>query len=134
LIVADANLLVSLLVPGPGTTTAESIFRMDPDWVAPLILRSELRNVLVGQVRREAFDQAAAQAVMAEAERILDDNEFEVRSESVLALCFESGCSAYDCEYVALAGALRVPLVTSDKAVLAAFPEIAISPDHYSRK
>ncbi len=38
-----------------------------------------------------------------------------------------SDCSAYDCEYVALAKRLGVKLVTMDRKVLRAFPEVAVS-------
>jgi hypothetical protein len=42
-----------------------------------------------------------------------------------------SKCSAYDCEFVALAQDLSVPLVTSDQKILTAFPETAVSPDDF---
>jgi predicted nucleic acid-binding protein len=43
----------------------------------------------------------------------------------VMSLALESGCSAYDCEYVALARLLSVPLVTEDRQLLAAVADIA---------
>lgn len=46
----------------------------------------------------------------------------------MLDLALASKCSTYDCEYVALATVLRVPLVATDRAVLKAFPERAITP------
>jgi predicted nucleic acid-binding protein len=41
-------------------------------------------------------------------------------------------CSAYDCEYVALARQLAAPLVTSDRRVLAAIAESAVSPAEFA--
>ncbi len=60
-------------------------------------------------------------------EAMLRQTEFAVDSRTILERAVESGCTAYDCEYVALAEALGVPLVTSDKQVLAAFPELAVA-------
>jgi predicted nucleic acid-binding protein len=48
-----------------------------------------------------------------------------------LQLAAESGCSAYDCEFVALARDLEVPLVTADRQLLAAFPSTAVSPEAF---
>lgn len=42
-----------------------------------------------------------------------------------------SPCSAYDCEFVALAADLTVPLVTTDKKLVKSFPDIAIHIDHF---
>ena len=61
------------------------------------------------------------------AESLLKHREFEVATKDVLRLAAASNCSAYDCEFVALAQALEVPLVTSDAAVLKAFPSVAVS-------
>lgn len=58
---------------------------------------------------------------------MLADAEFDVPSLDVLRLVSESACSAYDCEFVALAKQFGVELVTSDRKVLQAFPEIAVS-------
>jgi len=44
----------------------------------------------------------------------------------VLDLVAVSDCSAYDCEYVALARHLNVKLVTTDNKILGSFPERAI--------
>jgi len=59
--------------------------------------------------------------------------EYGVESHAVLTLALDSGCSAYDCEYVALADALGVPLVTFDAEILRAFPVRAIAPDDFIR-
>ena len=45
----------------------------------------------------------------------------------MLNLVASSSCSAYDCEFVALAHELNVPLVTFDKKILAEFKDTAVS-------
>ena len=50
----------------------------------------------------------------------------------VLQLAVDSGCSAYDCEFVALAEWLDAHLVTFDRAVLRAFPERAMAPASFT--
>ena len=44
-----------------------------------------------------------------------------------------SGCTAYDCEFVALADVHQVPLVTVDRRILKAFPKLAISLERFAR-
>lgn len=68
-----------------------------------------------------AFDQACALQI--EAEDLLTGREFDVESPEVLDLVQRSNCSAYDCEFVALARRLETTLVTSDRKLLNAFPD-----------
>jgi predicted nucleic acid-binding protein len=53
--------------------------------------------------------------------------EFSVPSAQVLARADESGCSAYDCEFVVLAEELGVALITSDEKLVKSFPSVARS-------
>ena len=55
-----------------------------------------------------------------------------VASEQMLQLATSSRCSAYDCEFVAAAQQLGVPLVTEDCAILAAFPDQARCLDEFN--
>ena len=48
------------------------------------------------------------------------------KSALILDLVAASDCSAYDCEYVALARHLNLKLVTYDKKILHNFPDIAV--------
>ncbi|MFN7136638.1 MAG: type II toxin-antitoxin system VapC family toxin [Thermomonas sp.] len=88
--------------------------------------RSEFRNILAGYMRRGTLDFARACAIQREAESLLDGGEHEPDSRQVLQLARDSGCSAYDCEFIALAGALGTRLLTMDGQLLRAFPDIAI--------
>ena len=133
MIVVDTNVIAYLFIDGDHTGSARAAFSRDPDWAAPVLWRSELSSVLAGYLRRGEMESGAAAEVMAEAERMLDGREYLVDSTSVLALVARSRCSAYDCEFAALARQLGVTLVTSDRQLLAGFPRIAVSLKQFGR-
>ncbi|MBI3693423.1 MAG: type II toxin-antitoxin system VapC family toxin [Acidobacteria bacterium] len=130
MIVADANLLVYLVIEGERTLEAVQAYQRDPDWVAPFLWRSEFRSALTLYRRRGLLTAKKAFAAMAKAESLIVD-EVLVNSADVLALSFGSRCSAYDCEYVALARELGVPLVTSDARILSEFPSTAVALERF---
>ena len=122
MIVVDTNVVASLLLPTEASDAAERLFAEDPHWLVPLLWRSELRNVLATAVRNGVLELGHAVEVMAFAESLLEGAEVEVESSQVLHLASESGCTAYDCEFVALARDHGVPLYTLDRKLLKAFP------------
>ncbi|MBK7614074.1 MAG: type II toxin-antitoxin system VapC family toxin [Burkholderiales bacterium] len=127
MIVVDTNVLAYLYLPGEHTGRAEALLEAEPEWAAPVLWRSEFRNILAGYVRRKTLTFEQACSLQAEAEGLLAGAEFEVDSESVLELVRDSDCSAYDCEFVALAKQLKTRLVTEDKKLLKAFPAWAVN-------
>ena len=127
MIVADTNVLVYLYVRGQRTTQAEAALARDPIWAAPLLWRSEFRNTLVGMVRQRALRIDEALRVTREAEQWMRGLEYSLSSDQVLQLAARSTCSAYDCEFVALAQDLGVALVSADREVVAAFPDTAVA-------
>lgn len=122
MIVVDTNVLAYLWLPGDRTQAAERLLKRDPDWNAPLLWRSEFRNVLAGCLRRGDLSLETALQIADGAERQMNGREFAVPSAQVLARAHESDCSAYDCEFVALADELGVSLITSDDKLLKSFP------------
>jgi predicted nucleic acid-binding protein len=126
-IVVDSNILAYLYLPGEFTAAAEALLEQEPEWAAPPLWRSEFRNILAGYVRRKTLSFEQACSLQAEAEALMTGFEFEVHSRDVLGLVRDSECSAYDCEFVALAERLDAKLVTMDKKVLKAFPTRAVS-------
>lgn len=128
MIVADTNLLAYLLLEGEHTDLAEQVLERDSHWIVPVLWRSEFRNILALYLRRDLLDLATARRLMEYGETLVAEREHTLPSALVLALVARSDCSAYDCEFVALAELRRTRLVTSDRKVLRAFPEVAISP------
>jgi len=126
-IVVDTNVVAYLYLPSEYTAAAEGLLEHDPDWAAPLLWRSEFRNILAGYLRRGTLTFAQVCSLQAEAEGLLAGAEFEVNSEAVLKLVQDSDCSAYDCEFIALAIHLKTKLVTVDNKLLKAFPDGAMA-------
>ena len=127
MIIADTNLIAYLLVDGPFTNEARAVYEKDPDWVAPSFWRSEFRNVLVLSLRRGIISFTDVLEVMEDADLLMGGKDRDSPSVRILRLAADSGCSAYDCEFVALALDLGVPLVTSDRALIAKFKLTAVS-------
>ena len=125
MIVVDTNILAYLYLPGEFTEHAEALLAKEPEWAAPVLWRSEFRNILAGYIRRGTLSAEQAFAIQQEAESLMTSNEQFVDSGAVLYLVNRSDCSAYDCEFVAAAQTLGVKLVTMDGKLLKAFPKIA---------
>jgi len=130
-IAVDTNVIASLWVPNDMDELAYKTLEKDADWAAPLLWRSEFRNVLAIYLRAEILDFSIALQACEEAEQLMGPNEFEVNSIQVLSLVSGSSCSSYDCEFVALADDLDIKLVTFDKKIIKEFPEIAIHPEKF---
>ena len=133
MIVADTNLVAYLLIPGAHSALAEEVLNRDAEWATPLLCRSELRSVLTLYMRHQGMSLMQAQQTMDKAERLLLRHEFTVPSDAVLQTTSRADVSAYDAEFIVLAEQLHIPLVTSDRAVLEAFPRIAIHPADFTK-
>jgi len=131
-IVVDTNVVAYFWLDGEQTPAAERLLDVDPDWKVPFLWRSEFRSVLAVAVKKKLCSLEEAIDVAQKAHDHLNGRELSIGSEDVLRLAAASGCSAYDCEFVALAQRLRVPLITNDHQVLRAFPTVAISLERYA--
>jgi len=131
MIVVDTNVIAGMWVPNDTEEQIYKVLRKDSDWIAPLLWRSEFRNVLSVYLRKKIFDFSTVLLALEEAENLMKAGEFEVNSTQVMSLVFSSSCSAYDCEFVALANDLAIPLVTFDEKIVREYPDIAIHPETF---
>jgi predicted nucleic acid-binding protein len=62
MIVVDSNVLAYLYLPGEFSAKADALLESDPEWAAPILWRSEFRNILAGYLRRKtiSFEQAVS--------------------------------------------------------------------------
>ena len=127
MIVVDTNVIHYCWVRGENTEIAQAVRQEDSEWHVPILWRSELRNVLTAYLRRGLLTRAQIIGILGSADQALAESEHIIPDDLVFDVVAGSALTAYDAEFVALAAALSVPLVTGDKAVLKAFPDRAMT-------
>jgi predicted nucleic acid-binding protein len=125
-IVVDTNIIAYLVLGGGPPDAAEARLRKDPEWAAPPLWRSEFANVLALHVRSGRSREEDARYLLGRATSLI---RIEPRTDTaaVLDLALASGCTAYDCEFIAAAIALGTRLVTTDRELLRRFPDVAVA-------
>jgi predicted nucleic acid-binding protein len=129
MIVVDANIVASLVMPGESAELAEALHQFDPEWVAPSLIVSELVSVLLKGVRTRSWRLADAEASLGLALELVGDRQVDPEPMRVMRLAGGSRCSTYDCEYVVAAEMFDCALATFDAQVLKAFPSRAVHPE-----
>lgn len=131
MIVVDTNVIAYLLISGDRSEICQQVLNRDPVWAAPLLWRSEFRNVLTLYVRQSHLPVDEAVQIMDAAIDLMHGNEYELDSRQVLESAARHGCSAYDAEFVTLADDLNVALVTVDRRLRASAPKRTMSPESF---
>lgn len=129
MVVVDTNIISYLYISGERSRQAERLLSIDSHWSAPVLWRSEFRSVLSRYLRNNYLNLVEVLHIIQQAELLLGDHEYELPAAPIMQLVNSSTCSAYDCEFVALAQYLDVPLITADKKILREFPGFAKSID-----
>ena len=132
MIVADTNLIVYLFITGDQTSLAQKILDLDPQWIVPPLWQSEFRNVLAASMSR-GMTLLEAKQIMEDALQTLEKRQIIPTNEKILELIAESDCTAYDCEFIALAKQLGIQVVTADKQLLRQFPDWAVSLEEFTK-
>jgi predicted nucleic acid-binding protein len=127
LIVVDTNVLAYLYLPGKYSAAAEKLLLRDAEWAVPRLWRSEFCNVLATYMRSKLLKLDQAQALWLRAGALVAGHEYEVVPSEVLRLANSSGCSAYDCEFIALAEHLDVKFVSADAKLCKAFAQRTVA-------
>jgi predicted nucleic acid-binding protein len=133
LIVADTNLVAYLLIEGEKTDTARAVWERDSAWRLPTLWRSEFLNVLSTSVRARVLTLYQAHRTWSIATALFSESEVEPAGDDVLETAVEYGLSAYDAQFVVVAADLGVPLVTADKKLAVACPDLVVPFEQFLR-
>lgn len=128
MIAVDANVVLPLLREDALTGASRDVRAVEPDWVVPSLLKTELANALLKDVKAGFLTiDSAVQATGTAADLIAKARVVDPPLADVLGTAHRSGLTAYDATYVVLARSLGVPLITEDKRILRACPDVARS-------
>jgi predicted nucleic acid-binding protein len=127
MIVVDTNAIACLVINSEFSGMAVRVLKKDPNWACPVHWESELSSILSLYIRKGTLTLSQAQERMAFAIDLIGQRSMAISYKIVLGLAAQSACSSYDCEFVALAQALSVSLVTNDRQILDEFPGTAVS-------
>lgn len=127
MVIVDTGPLAFLLLPGEMTDLAQRAYAKDPAWSSAPIWRSEFRNIVVRYVREGWVTPKAAEEILRAAEDKMHPRQYNIDDQAVLEIALQTGLSAYQCEYLALAQDLNLRLVTTQEELVRAAPQMAIS-------
>ena len=131
MIVVDANVIAYLWIPGHEEFQSRELLLKDAEWWVPNLYKSEMQSVLLLHIRKHIISIQNGILLMEKIEKQFEFTSMNVPSQLVLTLGEQTTCSAYDCEYAALALLLECPLITNDKKILQSFPTLAMTTNSY---
>jgi predicted nucleic acid-binding protein len=131
MILVDTNIICLRWLPSAETGLADALLQRDPHWASTMSWRWEFRNALAGYLRRGSLTISAATTICEKAESAMARSEFRARPRDVFDLVGQSSCTAYDCEFVAVARERGLQLITADREILREFPHIAVSLENF---
>ncbi|HUF37637.1 MAG TPA: type II toxin-antitoxin system VapC family toxin [Anaerolineales bacterium] len=127
MIVVDTNVVSYLLIEGENTSLAQDIYRRDKIWLLPPIWRHEFLNVISSYIRFGGISEKVGRECWTRGIAMFGGIERETDMLKALGLSVNMGISAYDAQYVVLAREMQTRLITEDRKLLAAFPDLAQS-------
>ena len=77
MVVVDTNIISYLYLPTEFTQYSELLLQLDSVWSAPILWRSEFRNILALYLRKNIIDLSTALEIQEQAEQLLAGNESE---------------------------------------------------------
>jgi predicted nucleic acid-binding protein len=127
MLLVDTNVVAYLLIDGDHTEAAQQLRRRDPDWRSEAFLLVEFTNVLASSVATRRMTFGLAENFLGKAVALFDGKLRSMPPASVLTTAVRHGVSAYDARFLALAEAVGLPVVTEDKKLRAAAPNLTQS-------
>lgn len=121
MIVVDASVMAFLMIEGELTDATRELHRIDPEWITPPILNHEMLNILAA-IGCAENDSAAMEIVWRDIRAFVALRQQVPDPVRSLRLAVELGISGNEAQYLCLADALGLPLITQEERLVKAAP------------
>ncbi len=111
MIVVDTNIIAYLYLDSEHTARAEALLQKDPEWPLHRYGGANFGTFWQGACAASQSASRMPGRCRPRPRDLMAGSEHDIDSHEVLKLVRDSDCSAYDCEFVALAEQLGVKLV-----------------------
>ena len=119
-IVVDASVVAKFYFFEPGSERARAFLTSGVVALAPDLLRAEMANIAVKRVRLGLSTREEAHAALGSIDDIVDEFvPLRGLADRSFTIAADSGCSAYDALYLALAVARGAQMLTADQRLVA---------------
>jgi len=127
MIPVDANILAYYFIESPFTELAHQVFAKDKEWMVPPLWQHEFISILFKIARQGSQSEADLLTIWENVNALVEGNEKEVDIQQAFHLAIQHHVSSYDAQYLVLAQMLDIPLVTEDRKLRQAAPDLTIS-------
>lgn len=117
--VVDASVVAKLYFEEELSEDSIALFRSRPQLMAPDLLWAELANIAWKRCARDQLSPQQASAILTEALRLpIEIVPTHELIHTALELAIQTGRTAYDCLYIALAIDRACPFITGDRRLV----------------
>jgi predicted nucleic acid-binding protein len=127
MIVADTNLWLYRLIESEMTAQAMRVWKKDNDWKTTRLCLYEIVNVLCTYQRVGKLTVSQCEELLQRQSLQIEPAIQEVDLSLTLQLAAQYRVSGYDAQYLALTRMLKVPLITEDRKLRRAAPDLTLS-------
>ena len=127
MLVVDTNIIAPFYIRGAYTERVHELHRSDSLWRTDPLALIEFSNILATYQRARYLTTSEARRCLVEAEQFLRPHYLQVTHETALSVAIRYGVTSYDARFLAAALHLNTRLITEDKQLRAAAPNLTQS-------
>jgi predicted nucleic acid-binding protein len=129
--VLDASVVIKWFVPEIYSQEARRLLQADHQYFAPDLLYAETSNAIWKKVRRGELSSGQGRRLVTDLESVaIETVPTRGLASDAYTLAIATGCSVYDCLYLALGVRLDTKMITADERLAATLSVTPLTASH----